>query len=71
MIRLDDTDLRAKLQQARATVASAEAVYTQAAGDEKRYAQLVKTRTVSQQQYDSAVAALRTAEADLHRARRP
>ena len=59
LIRLDDTDLRAKLQQARAAVASAEAVYTQAAGDEKRYAQLVKTRTVSRQQYDSAVAALR------------
>ena len=30
--------------------------------------QLVSTRTISRQQYDSAVAALRSAEADLHRA---
>ena len=68
LIRLDDTDLRAKLQQAKAAVASAEAVYRQAAGDEKRYAQLVKSRTISQQQYDNAVATLQSAEADLHRA---
>jgi len=69
LIRLDDTDLRAKLQQAKAAVASAEAVYTQTAADEKRYAQLVKSKTISQQQYDSAVATLRSAEADLDRAR--
>ena len=68
LVRLDDTDLRAKLQQAKAAVASAEAVYRQAAGDEKRYAQLVKSRTISQQQYDNAVATLQSAEADLHRA---
>ena len=68
LIRLDDTDLRAKLQQAKAAVASAEAVYRQAAADEKRYAQLVKSRTISQQQYDNAVATLQSAEADLHRA---
>jgi membrane fusion protein, multidrug efflux system len=68
LIRLDDTDLKAKLQQAKASVVSAEAVYRQAAGDEKRYAQLVKSRTISQQQYDNAVATLQSAEADLHRA---
>jgi len=67
LIRLDDTDLRAKLQQAKATVAAAEAVYTQTAADEKRYAQLVKSRTISQQQYDITRAALQTAEANLHR----
>jgi membrane fusion protein, multidrug efflux system len=68
LIRLDDTDLRAKLQQARAAVAAEEAVHRQAAGDEKRYAQLVKSRTISQQQYDNIVATLQTAEANLHRA---
>ena len=68
LIRLDDTDLRAKLQQAKAAVAAEEAVYRQAAGDEKRYAQLVKSRTISQQQYDNTVATLQTAEANLHRA---
>jgi RND family efflux transporter MFP subunit len=68
LVRLDDTDLRAKLQQVNAAVASAEAVRNQAAADEKRAAQLVKSRTVSQQAYDQAVAAFRTAEADLRRA---
>lgn len=68
LIRLDDTDLRAKLQQAKATVSAAEAVRTQAAGDERRYAQLVQSRTISRQQYDAAVGALRSAEADLRRA---
>ncbi len=68
LVRLDDSDLRAKLQQVNAAVASAEAVRNQAAADEKRAAQLVKSRTVSQQAYDQAVAALRTAEADLRRA---
>ncbi len=71
LVRLDDTDLRAKLQQAKAAVASAEAVGRQAAADEKRYAQLVKSKTISRQQYDSAVATLQSTEADLHRARRP
>jgi RND family efflux transporter MFP subunit len=68
LIRLDDTDLRAKLRQAQAAVASAEAVFGQAAADEKRYAPLVKSRTISQQQYDGTVAARQSAEADLHRA---
>jgi RND family efflux transporter MFP subunit len=68
LIRLDDTDLRAKLEQARADVASAEARRTQAAADERRYANLVKTKTVSQQDYDRAVADLKKAEADLLRA---
>ncbi len=68
LVRLDDTDLRAKLQQAHAAVASAEAVRAQTTADEKRYAQLVKSRTISRQQYDNVVATLRSAEADLQRA---
>jgi RND family efflux transporter MFP subunit len=68
LIRLDDANLRAKLQQANAVVASAEAVYRQTTADEKRYAQLIKSRTISQQQYDSTLASLQSAEADLHRA---
>jgi RND family efflux transporter MFP subunit len=68
LIRLDDTDLRAKLQQTKAAVASAEAAHRQAVSDERRYAQLIKSKTISQQQYDSAVATLQSAEADLHRA---
>jgi RND family efflux transporter MFP subunit len=68
LLRLDDTDLRAKLQQAKAAVASIEAVRSQAAADERRYAQLVESRAVSRQEYEKAVMTLRSADADLHRA---
>ena len=68
LVRLDDTDLRARLQQAQATVGAAKAVRAQAVADERRYAQLVQSKTVSRQQYDSAVATLRSADADLRRA---
>lgn len=69
LVRLDDSDLRAKLQQAKAAVSSAEAIYTQVAADEQRYGQLVKSKTVSQQDYDKSLMALRSAEADLLRAK--
>ncbi|MCE5301802.1 MAG: efflux RND transporter periplasmic adaptor subunit [Planctomycetaceae bacterium] len=69
LVRLDDTELRARLEQASAAVAQAEAVHAQAAADEHRYAQLVKSRSVSQQQYDNAVTALRSADAELRRTR--
>lgn len=69
LVRLDDSDLRAKLQQAKAAVTSAEAARAQAALDENRYGQLIKSRAISQQEYDKAVTALRSAEADLLRAR--
>ena len=69
LIRLDDTDLRAKLEQAKAAVSSAEAVLARASSDEKRYAELLEPRAVSRQQYDTAVASLRTAEAGLLQAK--
>jgi RND family efflux transporter MFP subunit len=68
LVRLDDTDLKAKLQQAKAAVASIEAVRSQAAADERRYAQLVESRAVSRQEYEKAVMALRSAEANLRHA---
>ena len=67
LIRLDDTDLQAKLQQAKAGVTAAEALQTQLAADEKRYAELLKTSAISRQQYEKAVEALQTAQANLHR----
>jgi membrane fusion protein, multidrug efflux system len=69
LVQLDNSDLRAKLEQAKAAVASAEAAETQAVSDEHRAASLVKTRTISQQQYEQSVTALRGAEANLKRAR--
>ncbi|MEI8374623.1 MAG: efflux RND transporter periplasmic adaptor subunit [Planctomycetota bacterium] len=68
LLRLDDTDLRAKLQQAKAAVASIEAVRAQAAADEKRYAALIESKAISRQDYEKAVTTLRSAEADLLRA---
>ena len=68
LVRLDDTDLRAKLQQAKAAVASAEAVHAQAVSDERRAAQLRKSNAVSQQEYEKAVTAVTSSAADLLRA---
>jgi RND family efflux transporter MFP subunit len=67
LVRLDDTDLRAKLQQAKAALTAAEAVHSQAKVDEKRYAELVRQNAVSRQQYEQTATALRSAEAELRR----
>ena len=40
LVRLNDTDLKARLEQAKAAVSRAEATRTQAAADEQRYAKL-------------------------------
>jgi RND family efflux transporter MFP subunit len=68
LFRLDDTDLRAKLEQAKAAVASIEAVRTQAVADEQRNATLMQSNAVSRQEHEKSVTALRSAEADLQRA---
>jgi RND family efflux transporter MFP subunit len=68
LVRLDDTDLRAKFQQVSAALASAEAAQSQAAADQRRYGQLAKDRVVSQQEYERVVTALRSAEAEVRRA---
>jgi RND family efflux transporter MFP subunit len=65
LVRLDDTDLKAKLQQAKAAVAGAEASRNQAANDKKRYASLAESKSISQQEYEKATTALQTAEASL------
>ncbi len=67
LIRLDDTDLRARLQQAKAAVAAAEAAKTQALADEKRFTDLAKRNAVSQQEAEKAVTAARAAEAEVVR----
>jgi RND family efflux transporter MFP subunit len=64
LVRLGDTDLKAKLQQARAALASIEAVRAQAAVEEKRYAQLRQSKAVSGQEYEKVATALQSAEAD-------
>ena len=68
LFRLDDTDLRAKLQQAKAAVSSAESVASQAKSDAKRAEQLLPSKAISQQDYEKAFSLERTAKADVERA---
>ena len=68
LVRLDDTDLRAKLQQATAAAASIEAVHAQAVVEEKRYAEMLLSNAVSRQEYENRSTALKSAEAELRRA---
>jgi RND family efflux transporter MFP subunit len=67
LLRLDDADLRAKLQQAKASVTSIEAIRSQAVADAQRDAKLVGSGAVSQQELERARTAVRSAEADLLR----
>lgn len=68
LVRLDDTDLKAKFEQAKAAVASAEAARAQAAQDEQRATRLLPSRAISASDHEKTVTALRAAEADLRRA---
>jgi RND family efflux transporter MFP subunit len=69
LFRLDDTDLKAKLQQAKAAVESAEASFVQGDADAKRVEQLLPARAISQQEYDKTMSLMRTSKADLDRSR--
>lgn len=68
LVRLDDADLRAKLEQSLAAVAAAEAAHMQAISDEKRYASLLKSNAVSKQDYEKMVTSVKASEAELRRA---
>jgi membrane fusion protein (multidrug efflux system) len=68
LVRLDDTDLKARLQQAKAALNSATAAKEQAAADQKRGAKLVQTNVMSRQEYEKTETSLRAAEADATRA---
>jgi len=68
LVRLDDSDLQARLQGAQAAVRAAAAAYDQAAAEEKRNAPLAKDRAISQQEYERTLAAMKKAEAEMHRA---
>ena len=68
LMRLDETDLRAKLQQAKSSVAMTEAAHNQAVIDEKRLGTLIKSNAISQQAYDKSVTNLKSSDAELKRA---
>jgi RND family efflux transporter MFP subunit len=69
LVRLNDTDLQARLQQAKAAVTHAEATRAQAANDEQRYAKLAESKAISRQEYEKIQTALQAADADLLQAR--
>ncbi len=68
LMRLDDTELRARLEQAKAAVGSCSATLAQAENDAKRDAGLVGSGAVSLQELERARTAVRSAEAELLRA---
>jgi membrane fusion protein (multidrug efflux system) len=65
LFRIDAAPYTAALQSAQANLARSQANLTQATALAERYAPLVKENAVSQQEYASAVAAQKQAEADV------
>ncbi len=68
LFRMDDTDLKPKLNQVKAAVSKAEVDRQQAIVEEKRYAEMRKVNAVSAQEYENRATALQSAEAELKRA---
>jgi membrane fusion protein (multidrug efflux system) len=65
LFQIDPREATANLHAAEAAMLRAEATQVNAAQDVERYKGLVKDNVISQQAYDTAIAALRTAQADL------
>jgi membrane fusion protein (multidrug efflux system) len=65
LFAIDPRQLRAQLSASEASLARARATAANAAQDVARYKGLVVQQALSQQEYDAAVARLRTAEADV------
>jgi membrane fusion protein, multidrug efflux system len=65
LFAIDPRQLRAQLNAAEAALARSEATAANAAQDVARYKGLVAQQALSQQEYDAAVARLRTAQADV------
>jgi membrane fusion protein (multidrug efflux system) len=69
LFAIDPREKRAELSAAQAALARAEATAANARRDVERYEGLVAKQAISQQEYDTAVSRLRTAEADVAQAR--
>lgn len=69
LFSIDPRPLRASLNAVQASLARAQATAANAAQDVARYQGLVAQQAISKQEYDSAVARLRTAQADVAQAR--
>ena len=69
LFSIDPRELQASLAAVQATLQRAEASATNARQDVERYRPLLKDQAISKQEYDTAVARLNTAEADVLQAR--
>jgi membrane fusion protein (multidrug efflux system) len=69
LFAIDPRELRAQLSAVQAALSRARATAANAAQDVARYKGLVAQQALSQQEYDTAVARLRTAEADVAQTR--
>jgi membrane fusion protein (multidrug efflux system) len=69
LFAIDPRELRANLSAVQATLARAQATAANAAQDVARYEGLVAQQAISKQEYDAAVARLRTAQADVAQSR--
>ena len=69
LFAIDPRELRANLNAVQATLARAQANAANAQQDVNRYRPLLVDQAISKQEYDAAVARLRTAEADVAQAR--
>ena len=65
LLKLDDTEQALLLQQSRAVLERLEAEVTLAELDKKRFSKLLKSKSVSQEQYDRAIAKTHQAVADV------
>jgi len=65
LFQIDPRELRARASAAQAALTKAEATAANATQDVNRYKGLVVQQALSQQEYDAAVARLRTADADV------
>lgn len=63
LFQIDNTPYKASLQSAQATLAQAEANLAQAAGTARRYKPLVEANAISKQEYDTAIANEKAAQA--------
>lgn len=69
LVQLDDENLRTRVKQAEAALAAAQATLERAVSEHTRAQTLLEKNAVARAEFDQAVAAKKTAEAELQRAR--
>lgn len=68
LVRLDDADLRSRLEQAESAVRGTESRHERAKADYARAEKLVDNKVIPRAEFDQIVAELKTSEAELRRA---